>query len=321
MRTYRILRVTARTLAFRGITTAAILGVAVSTGCTEAGSNVQGEGEGRLLLNTRSRVASESKGEGVAPYAVVEKQESWDPLKTAIIICDMWDDHWCKGAAQRVAEMAGPMNVVVRNARDRGALVIHAPSTTVAAYEGHPARERARNAPEHKPPVPLASAQRWGTAWCWPDEDHEPDMPIDDSDMGCDCATKCEIRDAWTRQIDTIEIDDDDAISDNGQEVYNLLEERGVDNVILMGVHLNMCVLGRPFAIRQMVKVGKNVVLMRDLTDTMYNSKKRPFVDHFTGTDLVVEHVEKYWCPTIARVDFVGGEPFRFKDDRRKREN
>ena len=32
-----------------------------------------------------------------------------------------------------------------------------------------------------------------------------------------------------------------------------------------------MCVLGRPFGIRQMVHLGKNVALMRDMTDTMYN--------------------------------------------------
>ena len=29
--------------------------------------------------------------------------------------------------------------------------------------------------------------------------------------------------------------------------------ERKIENVIILGVHLNMCVLGRPFAIRQMV--------------------------------------------------------------------
>jgi hypothetical protein len=43
----------------------------------------------------------------------------------------------------------------------------------------------------------------------------------------------------------------------------------------------------------------------------------RPQVDHFTGTDLVVDHVEKYWCPTITSVDLVGGKPFRFAADRR----
>ena len=73
-----------------------------------------------------------------------------------------------------------------------------------------------------------------------------------------------------------------------------------------------MCVLGRPVAIRQLVKLGKQVVLVRDMTDTMYNHRMRPFVDHFAGTELVVEHVEKYWCPTIESTDFVGGEAFRF---------
>jgi hypothetical protein len=108
-----------------------------------------------------------------------------------------------------------------------------------------------------------------------------------------------------------------DAITDSGQETYNLLAERGIKNVMLCGVHLNMCVLGRPFAIRQMVNVGKNVVLIRDLTDTMYNHEKKPFVNHFTGTDLVVQHVEQYWCPSITSTDITGKPPFRFLEDRR----
>jgi len=106
-------------------------------------------------------------------------------------------------------------------------------------------------------------------------------------------------------------------VTDNGQETFNLLAERGIQNVILMGVHLNMCVLGRPFAIRQMVQQGKNVALMRDMTDTMYNHEKRPMVSHFQGTDLVVEHIEKYWCPSFASSDITGRPAFRFKEDRR----
>ena len=143
-------------------------------------------------------------------------------------------------------------------------------------------------------------------------------MPIDDSDMGCDCSTKCEIRDAWSQQIDTIQIAAGDAITDDGQETYNLLAERGIDNVILVGVHLNMCVLGRPFGIRQMVNVGKNVVLMRDMTDSMYDHRREPHVSHFAGTELVVEHVEHYFCPSVTSVDLVGGEPFRFAADPRR---
>jgi len=39
---------------------------------------------------------------------------------------------------------------------------------------------------------------------------------------------------------------------------------------------------------------------MRDMTDTMYNSRMTPFVPHVRGTDLVIEHIERYWCPTIV---------------------
>jgi len=268
--------------------------------------------DGQLHLTLRLRV-KEGANE---TYSATEKKVAWDPKKTAIIICDMWDDHWCQSASRRVAELAGPMNDAVKTARAQGVFVIHAPSSVVSFYKDTPQRKRAQAAPFAKPPVPLSTAERWGTAWCWPDPSHEKDLPIDDSDMGCDCPVKCKIRDAWTRQIATIEIADADAITDNGQEAYNLLAARGIDNVILMGVHLNMCVLGRPFGIRQMVKIGKNVALMRDLTDTMYNHEKKPYANHFAGTQLVIEHVEKFWCPSFTSSDITGRAPFRFKEDK-----
>jgi type 1 glutamine amidotransferase len=87
--------------------------------------------------------------------------------------------------------------------------------------------------------------------------------------------------------------------------------------VIVMGVHTNMCVLGRPFSIRQMVYQGKNVLLMRDMTDSMYNSRKPPRVSHVRGTEMVIEHIEKYWCPTITSSDILGGPAHRFQEDTR----
>jgi nicotinamidase-related amidase len=258
-------------------------------------------------LHLRSRTKS-----GDASTSTVR----WAPAETAFIICDMWDDHWCKGAARRVGELAVAVDRVIAAARARGAFIIHAPSSTVAFYKDTPARKRAQEAPFAKSPAPLSTDDRWGTKWCWPDKAREPDLPIDDSDMGCDCADKCKIREAWTRQIASIGIDQaKDAITDDGQETVNLLAQHGIKHVVLLGVHLNMCVLGRPFAIRQMVHQGRDVALLRDLTDTMYNSQMRPKVNHFAGTDLVVEHVEKYWCPTFTSADIVGGAPFKFKED------
>ncbi len=52
-----------------------------------------------------------------------------------------------------------------------------------------------------------------------------------------------------------------------------------------------------------MTRLGFNVVVARDLTDAMYDPRKRPFVSHARGTQLVVEHIETDWCPSIAGED------------------
>ena len=49
----------------------------------------------------------------------------------------------------------------------------------------------------------------------------------------------------------------------------------------------------------------------------MYNSKAWPFVDHFQGTELIIEHIEKFVCPTITSVSILGEPAFRFSEDRR----
>ncbi len=267
-----------------------------------------------LKLTLRSRPNPLLASSSPAP----ERTAEWDAKKTALIVCDMWDQHWCKSAEARVGELAGPLDAMLKAARDKGVFVIHAPSTCTDFYKDTPQRKRAKDAPFAATPAPLATTERWGTCWNWPDAKREGPLPIDDSDMGCDCKVKCTIREAWTRQTAAITIDPRDAITDHGQETWNLLAERKIDNVILCGVHLNMCVLGRPFAIRAMVKQGKTVALIRDMTDTMYNPERPPGGTHFDGTDRVVEHVERFWCPTFPSSDITGRPAFRFKDDTRK---
>ena len=73
-----------------------------------------------------------------------------------------------------------------------------------------------------------------------------------------------------------------------------------------MGVHTNMCVLHRTFGIKQMVRWGVSIALIRDLTDCMYNPARPPYVSHAEGTDLVVGYIEKHWCPTVASQDIAG---------------
>ena len=152
----------------------------------------------------------------------------------------MWDDHWCKSAARRVTEMAGPFNDMVKAARARGLFVIHAPSSVTKFYQDTPQRKRAQTAPFTKTPVPLATAQRWGTAWCWTDP--KPAKRCCRSTTRTWAATCTPARNAksaapWKRQIATLEITaEPDAITDNGQETWNLLGANGASrNVILCG--------------------------------------------------------------------------------------
>lgn len=259
-------------------------------------------------LPLRSRVEL-SKNSG--QFNVRWNSTEWDARKTAVVVCDMWDKHWCEPSTARVAEMAPRMNQLVCEARRRGALVIHCPSDTMDYYKDWPQFKLAASAPEAPTQSPL---QRWRKL----DPAHEAPLPIDDSDGGCDCAPQIKPYKAWSHQIDAIKIEPADAITDSAQACH-LMRQRGIENVLVMGVHLNMCVLGRPFSIRQLVAQGLNVALVRDMTDTMYNPAMKPFASHFTGNDLMLEHVEKFWCPSVSSADILGGNEFRFSQDTRPR--
>ena len=248
---------------------------------------------GSLRLLGRGRVEHPA---GSGRVKVSETAFDWKVAETAIIICDMWDDHWCKSAAGRVAAMAPRMNRVVGAARELGVMIIHAPSATVDFYKDTPYRRRMAEAPYAKPPVPIAS-------WCYLEPAKENRLPIDDSDGGCDDAEPGEERRAWSRQHAAIEMGRYDGVTDQGTEVYNFCRSEGITNIALMGVHTNMCVLGRSFGVRQMVRLGMNVVLVRDLTDAMYDPRDEPRVSHERGTELVIEHIERYWCPSVVSED------------------
>ena len=277
-------------------------------------------------MNLVLRSRADTPGQGAA--RVVETPAVWNPGRTAAIVCDMWDLHHCLNAVRREVEMAPRMDALLKNLRDRGVLIVHAPSGCTAAYADHPARRRAQGVPRS------TSLPKGIGEWCKriPPEE-QGTYPVDQTDGGEDddpaehaqwaahlASIGRDPRAPWKSQTDLITIDAAaDLISDDGAEIWAALEARGVENVILMGVHTNMCVLGRPFGLRQMAKNGKNVVLVRDMTDTMYNPARAPFVSHFSGTDRVVEHVERYVCPTVSSDQFVGGPPFRFTADRRPR--
>jgi nicotinamidase-related amidase len=212
--------------------------------------------------------------------------------RVAIVICDMWDKHWCRGATNRVEALARRMEPVLEQARAKSVLIIHAPSETMPFYADAPGRLLAQRAPAVAPPRSIEPMEE------------ETALPIDDSDGGCDTPGDKEHK-AWMRETPLLEIETGDVISDKGSEIYNVLQQHHINTVLMMGVHANMCILNRTFGIRQLTRWGVRCILVRDLTDAMYNPASRPYVSHSAGTNLVIEHIEKYWAPTVTSDDLL----------------
>ena len=113
----------------------------------------------------------------------------------------------------------------------------------------------------------------WQESGCANILKHQPSTQAGSSCVHSCAAARCRTGHPWTRQAAALTVDDSvDYVTDKGAECWNILHAGGIKNVVLLGVHTNMCVVGRPFGLRQLVRGGRhNVVLMRDMTDTMYN--------------------------------------------------
>ena len=192
----------------------------------------------KVAIPLRTRVQPFKASNTWQPVTV---QGAFLPEDSAIIVCDMWDKHWCAGATQRVEDLARRMDPVLRQARRTHVLVIHAPSETMDFYKGYPQRRMILGVTGFPHTESLVLP--------------DPPLPIDDSDGGCDTRGDKEHA-VWKRENPLLSIGAEDAISDNGNEIYNLLRQRNIHTLFIMGVHANMCILNRSFAIKQMTKWG-----------------------------------------------------------------
>lgn len=226
-----------------------------------------------------------------------------EPNQTAVVVVDMWNVHWCPTATTRVGEIAVPMNKTLQAARDLGVHIIFAPSDVTSFYAKEPARLRTLALPtvalppQNKQPVPTFPL---GTT----------------TDGGCD--TYASVHSPWTRQIATLSIDHarDYLIAADlpgnpnagTHELFNIIAQLGIKNLIYMGVHENMCIMGRPFAIETVRSWGwpsEHLAVMRELVDVMYTPKDPPYVSHANGLALHTAYIEKFWASSVSMYDFL----------------
>eukprot|EP00756_Hemistasia_phaeocysticola_P045499 Hpha_TRINITY_DN19247_c0_g1::TRINITY_DN19247_c0_g1_i1::g.194289::m.194289 len=229
-----------------------------------------------------------------------EREVTWAAAETGVVIVDMWDKHWCPSATTRVAELAVPMNDFVGRARESGVTVIWAPSDVTDFYTGTPERNNTLNLPEATLP-----------------HYKQPDIPTfplgTSTDGGCDVEAK--EHNAWSRQIATLQIQPSDFLisavvekNSSQKELNNVISAKKLRHLIYLGVHENMCILNRPFALETMHAWGwtqDNLAVVRDLVDVMYTPRDPPYVSHDEGLRIHTAYVEKFWAGSVSMYDIL----------------
>jgi nicotinamidase-related amidase len=220
---------------------------------------------------------------------IVPERMVLNPSKTAIIVIDMWNYHWCMTCSERVSAMVPRMNAVLDAARRTGIQIIWNPTDVVTMYSGHRAYEnavavRSRKAPEIRGDIAVQFTAEMGQCLCGP-------------------GLSCHINYGHDAMHPDFIIDDKDLFSSSTDEICTILSDRGITDVIYMGVATNICVFGKPGALSHLWKAGFNCMLAQDLNDafTHYDPASGYTLD--TGTAETDENLMKAGVPCINMGD------------------
>ncbi len=244
--------------------------------------------QGDLTVPLRSR--KQNPDESGSPWS-----ESVEPVTlpvevSALVIANIYDTHWCPTAAVQMDALAEKVNALAATARDAGMIIVHVPSQIHGFYDQHPARRRIEQlaALTVEGNYPIAAEKM---------RDVElPPMPL----ANANCPGGGNSYTAWTRQHPAIEIADTDIISGIGQQLYSYLLASGVDTLFYVGTHANTTLIDRNYGMRQMTEWGMDCILVRDLTDIIYDPEGIPDVPHDVALQMVIEHLEKHLVTTVS---------------------
>ena len=205
-----------------------------------------------------------------------------DPAKLGVVVIDSWNWHWCKTTGARVNSFVPRMNLCLREMRKAGATVFVCPTDVVDAYVGTPQRERAMSVEI----LPL------------PEPKHSP-FPKPPIGPGCACLVRCGHNYGWNAMNPDFIMDDNDLMPNSRETLYALAKKRGITHLIYMGVHTQVCLLGKDLGLRNMLALGFECILARDLTDSYpdYDPARDVYPDDLTAKTLA--HFEKHLCATV----------------------
>jgi hypothetical protein len=96
-----------------------------------------------------------------------------------------------------------------------------------------------------------------------------------------------------------LEIDEHDLMPNSRATLYTLAKQQGVTHLLYLGVHTQVCLLGKDIGLRNMKALGFECILGRDLTDSHPDYDPARGIDPDDLTARTVAHFERYLCSTI----------------------
>ncbi|MCX6926862.1 MAG: alpha-L-fucosidase, partial [Verrucomicrobia bacterium] len=197
-------------------------------------------------------------------------------------------NHWCMTACERVSAMVPRWNRALECARKLEFPIIWCPSDVVGSYAGWPQRERALALTPLEVPKKNSLACSFtasvGRCMCGP---------------GLNCVVNYG---EYGINPDLV-IADADYITSSTPEVYTILRRHGITHVIYLGLHTNMCLFGKPGALRDMENAGLICWLARDINDAFTHYDPAAGFTPDRGTRQTDEDLERAGIPTLNLVE------------------
>jgi len=223
----------------------------------------------------------------------------WSQNETAVIVVDLWDNHWCRSTLEQIRELVPRVEKFLTVVRNSGVLVIHAPTNVHDFYRRYLQRKRVIDMKEtylkDKKIKKVPSRKHYR-----PSESQPLYMG---KENGClDVPTPAH-KLVWKRQATGITIAKDDLILRNDrQELLGIVRSKKLTNLIYVGVAANSCILKRAIGLISMSEAGfgrNNLAICRDLTEVQYNPKQPPFVTSIEALNLQISFIEKLYASSL----------------------
>jgi hypothetical protein len=241
----------------------------------------------------------------------------------AIIVMDMWDNHWDPTWVAHATARAESMNQFLHRARGAGAVIIHSPTNLITGYGGRvyqdtKQRQAASRAPKSVAPrdngFMRKPAAPWGKNRYVGSKAHR---------MNGEPASR---PNTLSNQCVGIDIEANDYITGEWgtlQDAWNILQKHDTKYLLYVGGATNMCLILKPIGLRHMKARGIKTVLVRDLalawSDPYHwydRNKKLPDDWGYTalkGDAFVADWIEREMSPAVTSGIFSGPAPHTLK--------